>query len=783
MLPSERNEGFLTPRHCALAGCLAGLVALVWPTALAVAAGRGASLSGTISAPDGARLPAAVVTLTRHTDSAPDGGVTSAASVGALSAVSGSQGAFRLAGIPPGGYDLTVELEGFATRRIPDLQLADGAARRFDVRLDLATVRETLEVMTSGPDETVEAQTLRECPARDVAEVLDDVPGVGRTRRGLIGSDVTVRGFRGQDVTVLIDGQRVCGACPSRMDPPAFHVDLGEVERIEVLRGPFDVKNGGGLGGAINVVTRRPPPGWHVQPTLVLGSSGYINPVVAGSFGGHHTSALAGASYREAQPYADGTGRAATRLASYREGAATPDAFRIATAWGRVVRHNDEGLLQLAYTHQQADHILYPTLLMDAVTDDTDRLQLTWERVKSKVSAGVTRVSHWMTDAYRSSAIGTPRGYSMGTRAETHTFGLRGERQIRAFTLGLEAGRRQWDAETETAGRDYVPQASLADATADTLALFGEWEHDFTVAQALSAGLRLEHAATRVDAVPGNSDLHFAYHGTRDTAESDLLPAARLRYDWRPRAGLRLTLTAGHAARLPEANERYLALRRAGTDWVGNPSLRPSRNTGLDVTARGESARLRLDASLFADAVTDFIAVVARDRQEAAAGVINAHARSYANVDVTQVGGEARASLLLPARLFLDAEASYVRAHQEVDPARGLTSDAAAEIPPLTAHAALRYDDGRRWLRLEAVAAARQTRVNADLGEQETPGYGILNATAGLRLRRFVVTAGVVNLLDNAYAEHLSSQRDPFRSGVRLLEPGRQLFVNVIVPF
>ena len=736
-----------------------------------VAAPRSAALSGTVSASDGARLPAAVLTLAPR-----DGSPT-------VTGVSGPQGAFRLAGVAPGVYDLAVTLEGFAPRQIPDLTLAEGEARRLDLRLELATVRERLDVLTDGPDETVEATAVRECAARDAAEVLASVPGVGKTRRGLIGSDVTLRGFRGQDVTLLVDGQRVCGACPSRMDPPAFHVDLGEIDRIEVMRGPFDVKNGGGLGGAINVVTRRPPPGWHVQPTVVSGSAGYVNPVVAGSFGGRHTSALAGVSYREARPYTDGAGQNAARVTNYRDEVAAADAFRLGTAWARLLRHSDAGLLQLAYTRQQADHVLYPTLLMDAVTDDTDRVQLTWERVHTKLSAGVARVTHWMTDEYRLSAAGTSRGYSMGTRAESRTLGLRGEWQGGGVTVGGEAGQRLWDTETEMAGRAYVPQASLAGATATSLALFGEWAHDFTVAHGLSAGLRLERATAGVDEATGNTDLFFAYHGTRATERTDVLPAARLRYNWRPRPTLRLTLTAGHAARQPEPNERYFALRRAGTDWVGNPGLRPSRNTGADLNAHLEGARVRADVALFVNAITDFISVAARDRGEVVAGVVNTRARTYANVDATLAGLETRASLLLPARLALEADASYVRGSQERDPGRGLTSGTVAEIPPLTGHVALRYDDGRRWLHGELAAAARQRRLNLDLGETETAGYGVLNFTAGLRLRRLVLTAGVVNLLDHAYAEHLSSQRDPFRSGVRLLEPGRQLFLNASAPF
>ncbi len=758
------------------AGRLVTVSCLALSAPLSLAAGaaapaRGASLAGTVMAQDGARLPAVALVLTPNDGSA------------VVATTSGPQGAYRFAGLVSGVYSLEARLEGFAARRVADIVLAEGGRQRLDLRLEVATVREVLDVLTAGPDDTVEKTAVRECPARDAAEVLATLPGVGKTRRGLIGSDVTVRGLRGQDVTVLVDGQRVCGACPSRMDPPAFHVDLGEVERVEVMRGPFDVKNGGGLGGAVNVVTRRPAPGWRFQPTLALGSAGYVSPVVAGSYGGRHVSGLAGVSYREARPYRDGTNQAATRVANYREGVAAGDAFRIGSAWARLMQHGDGGLLQVAYTRQQASHVLYPTLQMDAVADDTDRAQLTWERVHTKLSASAARVRHWMTDEYRLSAAGAARAYSMGTRAESRTFGLRGEWQGAGFTAGAEAGRRLWDTKTEMAGRAYVPQASLAGATSDSWALFGEWEHDFTVAHAVSAGLRVEHASARVDETGGNTDLLWAYHGTRATRSDDVLPAARLRYDWRPRAGLRLTLAVGHAARPPELSERHFALRRAGTDWVGNPALRPSRSTGADLRLHAEGARVRLDLALFVNAIADYIALAARDRGTAEAGPANTRARTFENVDATLTGADARASLVLTTRLFLDLDAAYAHGRQGTDATRGLDSGVMAEIPPLNGRAALRYDDAGRWLRLEVAGAARQARINLDLGETETPGYAVLNVTGGVRLRRLVLTAGVVNLFDNAYAEHLSSQRDPFRSGVRLLEPGRQLFLNVAAPF
>jgi iron complex outermembrane receptor protein len=41
------------------------------------------------------------------------------------------------------------------------------------------------------------------------------------------------------------------------------------------------------------------------------------------------------------------------------------------------------------------------------------------------------------------------------------------------------------------------------------------------------------------------------------------------------------------------------------------------------------------------------------------------------------------------------------------------------------------------------------------------------------------LNVGVENLFGRLYSEHLSYQRDPFRSGVRIPEPGRNVFVNL----
>jgi iron complex outermembrane receptor protein len=45
--------------------------------------------------------------------------------------------------------------------------------------------------------------------------------------------------------------------------------------------------------------------------------------------------------------------------------------------------------------------------------------------------------------------------------------------------------------------------------------------------------------------------------------------------------------------------------------------------------------------------------------------------------------------------------------------------------------------------------------------------------------KQWNIAAGVDNLTDRFYYEHLPYLRDPYSSGVRMPEPGRTLFLNI----
>lgn len=731
-----------------------------------------ATLWGAVLTPDGSRLPGARVVLT-----SPDGAP--------VVVIAGPLGIYRAAGLAPGVWGLTATSSGFAPLERP-IHLAPGASQREDLRLALARVREDVIVEATADGESLEAPAIRESGARDLGEALAAIPGLWPLRKGGLGNDVVLRGLQSRDLNVVVDGDRVYGACPNHMDPPPFHVDFAEVERVDVGKGPFDVRYQGSLGGLVDIVTRDPEPGFHATPTLSVGSFAYLSPGATVSRGGERLSALAGLSWREGQADRDGEGQRFTQRANYRAEALDDRAFGAGTAWGRLrYGHSVDTSLEASYARQKATRVFYPYLLMDGVFDLTDRASLAFEsrrqrRTVSLVTARayLTRVDHWMTDEWRTSSATAPRGHSMGTQARALTWGLRVGGRVGRTTAGVEYYRRHWDATTELAGLGYRPQASIPGVDVDVLGAYADYSRIIGDRMLVEAGARFDAAWSQADERLAQTDLSYAHLGTRATFRRDLLPSGSWRLSWRPGTGLQFALALGHTARIPEANERFFALRRAGSDWVGDPGLEPSRNSGADASFAWRRSRFSLRGSVFANRITDFITVRDAERRHEVPGVTNLRARTWANVDAELVGSELSAAVALSRRLFISGELSWVRGSQDPRPELGITDTALPEMPPLRARTGLRFDDGRFFAAVDLLAAGRQERVANDLGEEASAGYTVLNGALGLRHRRLVITTGVQNLLDRAYTPHLSYQRDPFRTGVRVYDPGRTFYLN-----
>ena len=643
-----RNLFMFSVVSCVLLGGLIPDCAAIPPTG---------EITGFVSGPDGSGLPGTAITISE------------AMAGKTYTAMSGSRGVYRVPGLPEGDYELRAAVQGFEPFRLGGIRLSADEIRTVDIRLEIATIREIVTVIETMPRDSLEAVETRESSARDVGEALARTMGMAKLRKGGIANDVVLRGFQSKDLNVLVDGQRIYGACPNHMDPPAFHVDFAEVDRVEVGKGPFDMKNQGSLGGVLNVITRKPERGLHATANLSAGSYSFLNPSATASYGSSRFSVLGGYSYRLSEPYTDGSGKLFTEYGNYRPGDRESDAFQVGTAWGRLsFAPASNHLAQLSYTRQQADHVLYPYLLMDAIYDDTDRVNLGYSienpsgPVKAiNIQGYHTQVRHWMTDAFRTSSLIAPRLYSMGTFAESRATGGRIEAGVKELTLGVEAFGRGWDATTQMAGMGYLTQYSIPDVTMNSAGLYAGYRWIASDRLKIFMNGRVDGTRSAADGLKANTNLYYAYNSSRSIATTDINASGSAHATYTLPLGLEFGGGVGHTVRNPDPSERYFALKRAGSDWVGNPELVPSRNTGLDGSVSFRRQGLLITSNVYYYQVQDYITVRQATKVNPQPGVMNTGARSYSNIDARLLGSEVQAVYTVSRRVFLSGNLQQVR--------------------------------------------------------------------------------------------------------------------------
>ncbi len=130
------------------------------------------------------------------------------------------------------------------------------------------SVRETASSIT-----VITAEEIERSQATMVAELLRTVPGVDIVQSGGIGQQTSVflRGANSEHTLILIDGVELNDPSSPGGTVDLANLPVGNIERIEILRGPQSVLYGSdAVGGVIQIFTRRGRGG----PTVTISSEG-----------------------------------------------------------------------------------------------------------------------------------------------------------------------------------------------------------------------------------------------------------------------------------------------------------------------------------------------------------------------------------------------------------------------------------------------------------------------------------------------------------------------------
>lgn len=638
----------------------------------------------------------------------------------------------------------------------------------------------------SPNQESLNIREVRESSARDMGEALQSVEGINIVRKGAIANDIVLRGFQKDNINVLMDGARLHGACPNRMDSPSFHYDFAEIEQVNVIKGPYDLSNPGGMGGTVDAITKKPRKGPGADLNMTYGSYNSVNASAVASYGADKADILAGYAYKQSDVPKSGDGKMITDIYDanssnrYKSADIDSNAYKINTAWGRFgVKPGDNSRMDLSYSYQDARHVLYPYLLMDAVYDRTSMVNWTYKLTgassalkDAKLQFFWNRVNHLMDDRYRQSSAPSAtvtRDYSMQTDASTEMLGakLSGAASLGGGVIrgGLDYYRRNWNALNRrsmyTMGSPYTLLNMIPDADISNAGVFAEYELPLGETITAKGGMRVDIARAKA-----NSDNPVVSAGrSRDFTEL----GANLQLAATPAEGLEIFTGVARSSRIPDQKELFISV--PGTkNTFGNPELSATNNYEADIGAKYSGESFYVNGSVFYSSLKDYINL--RGYQVGAVRNL-----TYENIDANMRGAELGSQVSLPLDLFLRGSFSYAEGQNETG-GRPLS-----EIAPFKALMSLRYDKGSYFVEAAENISARQTRVDTSLQETETPGWATTDFKAGYFYKGISLYAGVCNIFDEYYFSYLSYLRDPFASGAKVPENGRNFYVTLAWKF
>ncbi len=596
-------------------------------------------------------------------------------------------------------------------------------------------------------------------PASDGASFLKNIPGFNVIRKGGTDGDPVLRGLAGSRLNVLLDGAEFHGGCGMRMDPPTAYVFPEAFDRVVVVKGPQTVRYGNGnLAGVVSFerdVKRFKEDGVRASGSVMAGSWGRVDAVADATFGKPDFFMRAVGTRSESNDYEDGDGRKVHSLyernSATLQGGWTPDAN---TALTLSATRSDA---QAAYADRTMDGIVFDRKGWDVKFSKKQLSPLV-----RKVEAQYTHnyIDHVM-DNY---TLRTRSGNYMWNNPDRETDGLRLSADLAVadatmLTLGLDRQENIHTLRTRSAatqaGVDTVARGKDLEAT--TTGIYGELTHALSDRRRLLAGLRHDrHAADRYTWNTGaaNGSVSNSLNGGFVRYEHDLADAPATVY-----AGI------GHGER---PLDHWEATTYNGLTAVAH--LRPEKNTQLDAGLVWNGFDLNGSVAAWYSRVDDY--------------VLTRNNNTSSNVDATRYGLEADVAWRFANHWTLRSAYAYVRADND-------SMDVPlAQTPPQELRLGVDWQSGPWGAGALARMVAKQDRVHVGYGNivgqdlGATSGFSTYAVNGSYRFgKRVLLSAGVDNLFDRTYAEHISrsgatiSGYDP--ATTRVNEPGRFAWVKV----
>ena len=654
-------------------------------------------------------------------------------------------------------------------------------------------------------------------PFQSLPDALKTEPGISLISEGAWGTEINIRGLSRENVVALIDGNRI--ATSTDVAARFSLIDMNDIERVEVIEGASSsIYGSGATGGIVNIITKSPKfhDNFSVSGDISTGYNTVNNSsMTSGSLysGGAFWSSKISTSYRKAGNIQTPAGELKnsqfedysfsgilnfvpftnqTLKLNYQLFKAINVGIPGSTVFPVIayVRYPDERreLLSAGYEFQNLTSFFY-RLSVKYSYQVIDRNVENIPHVVQNIAADST------SPAKRVSVLKiTPEA-----NHKNNNFQLQGNILL-CGNNNLVAGLDYWDRsykgfrkkyqrievlndrdEVVTTTNKIIGEMPLPDSKYRSLGVFAQDDVEIIKDKLLlSLGARVdminvtgektlnpvyEIVNGNINYSPSNQQVIWNKIDVNDVANSSNIGLKYSLYN-----DLDFTLSLGYSFRSPSLEERFQYIDQGSYVRLGNPDLKSERGKSVDFGIRCYLPDFKFVSSFFYNYFTDLVA-------EKPGTLENRPAYIKTNIGEARLYGfDFRTDYNFYKDYVFYTVLSYVKGDDIT------TNGNLPEIPPLNGDLGFRFSLFE-YLEADLSSTVFAAQKQVAEGELTTPGYVVFNLAintkqVNISSFNFRVFAGIENILDKNYRNHLSTTR-----GSITIEPGRNFYFKLLTIF
>ncbi len=619
---------------------------------------------------------------------------------------------------------------------------------------------------------------------KNVSDLLLDAPGFSFVKRGAFAVDPVYRGNKYNQLNVQFDGgAKVMHACPNRMDPITTHLIPEEVERIELIRGPFSVRFGPNFGGVLNLITHVPSEkGIHGSLKSGYESNGKAF-IAQGqlSVKKDRFDVKTELSYRDFNNYVDGNGKE------------VPSAFQtLDYSLLLGVKPTTNQRFQLKWMQSFGKNMLHAGLPMDSRKNNSRLGTFNYKlrnissllySIDAKAYLGMA--DHLMTNEGRKNFFimeaSTPvQSFTSGGKVEfllhpfSQTFLYVGTDVSHLHRTGdrIRIVKRNPRNPTQVFDTPKIFRDSIwQNSTIYNTGFFIEGKQFLSSKAIVKSGLRLDY--NRATILDPSSEIKKLYGNLDHIRDLNLSGNISLNYLFSEK--IRWGLALGRGVRSASMEERFinhLGIDLDPYEYVGNPYLKPEANHQIEGSIKYLGQVVSYGTNFYYSYITNYISarIDSSLKRKYRPWVHPTVAKRFVNLDkVLKTGFEAFLNYNPSEYIRFKIDGSYVYA-QDINLKEPLPL-----IAPFTGHFSVQWENALLRTELLTTFTGAQNRISERFGEKYSPSYWLFDANVYTKpFHGWTLGLSVTNIFDRAYYQHLSFvYRNSDINKGRIYEPGR----------